>query len=319
MTFRIQALLFCVVVIGSIAVSRLLMPRAAPEVPASGLNARAAETSASPSAAYKEAAMTGSVGGEAANPERRWDVLDPVIAAQAVTVQSIDSHFSFLNYHTYALWPMASLTKLLTATVALENLGLDAKVSVSEHAVQTEGASGGLVAGEKYATRDLVKLMLLSSSNDAAAAFEEYAFASDTFVGLMTKKIAEIGMTQTVVNDASGLSDYNVSSASDLLKLARYIAERHPEIFEWTRLQTFIAQPLGAATSNNIANINPFSADRDFLGGKTGTSPAAGENLLALFRAGDRRIAVVVLGAKDRVALTNSLRNWIEKAYTFNR
>lgn len=318
MSFRFQAILFLLVAIVSVSVSRLFVPRTSELSVRSPAEARAAAGIASPTGAYERATGAGNAGLEERFPERRWDVLDPAVAAQAATVQSIDSPFSFLNFHTYALWPMASLTKLLTATVALEHLDPDAKLTVSERAVATEGVAGDLMAGDTYPVRDLLKLMLLSSSNDAAAVFEEYPVPGDSFVGLMSRKLAELGMTQTAVFDASGLSERNVSSASDLLKLTRFIAMSHPEIFEWTRLQSFIAQPSGRAESATIRNINPFSASQDFLGGKTGTSPLAGENLLAVFSLANERVAVILLGAKDRVALTNGLLDWVKNAYTFS-
>lgn len=271
-------------------------------------------TTASPSVAFQRDGRA-EVAGATDGFRRDWTVLDPTIGAKAVLIQSLESSFPFLNFHTYATWPMASLTKLITAIVVLEDMGENTKVAISATAVATEGEAGGLTAGEVYTARDLVKILLLTSSNDAATAFEEAAGGREAFVRLMTKKIEALGLAQTIVHDASGLSGLNESSASDLLKLTKYIVEHQPSIFAWTRLQTFIAQPLNVPESRTLTNINPFIADRDFLGGKTGTSGDANQNLLALFSFHDARIVVIVLGSTDRVTEVRSLLGWVGKAY----
>jgi D-alanyl-D-alanine carboxypeptidase len=272
-------------------------------------------TAASPSVAFQRDGLA-EVAGATDGFKRDWQVLDPTVGAKAVLIQSLESSFPFFNFHTYATWPMASLTKLITAIVVLEDIGENTKVAISEKAVATEGEAGGLMSGEVYTARDLVKIMLLTSSNDAAVAFEESAGGTEAFVRLMTKKIEALGLAQTIVHDASGLSGLNESSASDLLKLTKYIVEHQPTIFTWTRLQTFIAQPLNVPESRTLTNINPFIADRDFLGGKTGTSGDANQNLLALFSFHDTRIVVIVLGSTDRVNEVRSLLSWVEKAHT---
>ncbi len=248
-------------------------------------------------------------------PVRRWDVLDPQIGAQAILIQSLDDQFPFLNYGTYRTWPIASLTKLLTAVVALEEFGETKRIPVSAEAVATEGEAGGLRSGEVYTMRDLIKVMLITSSNDAASALEEFGGGRESFVKLLNAKAISIGMQQTTLTDASGLSDQNQSSASDLLKLTTYVIEKHPEIFSWTRAQTLLVQPTNDSVSHTVQNINPFSSDPTFLGGKTGTTPAARENLIAVLSFEQRRIAVVVLGSTDRFRELQSLLGWVRKAY----
>lgn len=250
-------------------------------------------------------------------PKRRWSVLDPTVGAAAATVQLIGTPFSFLNYHTYESQPIASLTKLLTAVVVLEQFGPDKKVPVGLAAVQTEGEAGELSSGEIYTARDLLKVMLMTSSNDAAAAFEEYAGGKEVFLGLMRAKLLELGMAQTSVHDGSGLSDENRSTAGDLVKLAAYIAARHPDILAWSRLTSILVQPLNGGTTRTVLNINSLAWSAVFLGGKTGTSPAAGENLLAILSHGTDRIVVVLLGSKNRYDEVQGLMRWVDEAYEF--
>src|SRR3989344_4539709 len=145
-------------------------------------------------------------------PMRIWDVLDPSVSAEAVLIQSLDDGFPFLSHNTYKSWPIASLTKILAAVVVLENFQINERIPISEVAVSTEGEAGSLRSGEAYSVRDLAQIMLLTSSNDAAAAFEEYAGGKEQFAELLNAKAVAIGMASTVVYDGSGLSDGNVSS-----------------------------------------------------------------------------------------------------------
>jgi len=250
-------------------------------------------------------------------PLRKWDVPDISINAQAVLMQSLDDNRPFLNYRTNKPWPIASITKLVTASVALETLGANQKIDVSQRAVDTEGTAGNLISGEVYRMEDLIKIMLITSSNDAVTAIEERFGGADELTRMLNKKAGELGMADTVFYDGSGLSDLDVSTASDLLKLVRYIIEEHPDILGWTRLPSILVQPLNSQAIKTLYNINPFVGSADFLGGKTGTLPEAKQNILGLFSFGDFRMAVAVLGADDRIKEVPRLFEWIKGAYEF--
>ncbi len=249
-------------------------------------------------------------------PSRKWEILDPEIKAKVVLIQSLDENFPFLSYNTYQTWPMASLTKLLTALVVLEDIGENKKIVIDEKVVATEGEAGGLRSGEVFTARDLLKIMLLTSSNDAAAAFENY-LGKEKFVRLMNQKARALGMSQTVIFDGSGLSDLNKTSASDLLRLGKYILENEPEIFNWSRVKSQLIQPLNDFQSRTVLNINNLVDEPYFLGGKTGTSDRAGENLFAIVSFKNTRLIAVILGSPDRKKELENLLEWIDQAYIF--
>lgn len=248
-------------------------------------------------------------------PVRNWDVLDPEVKAEAALVYSLDDNLAFYSYRTYKQWPIASITKLLTAAVSLDAFGPNAKVAVSDKAITTEGNSGDLKSGEVYPLRDLVKILLLSSSNDAAVAIEEFAGGREKFIPDLNKRAEALGMSQTNIEEPSGLSPKNISSATDLLALTRFVVEREPEIFSWTRLENLLVQPLNSSDSRIVQNINPLILESDFLGGKTGTTPEARQNLVAVFSFEKRRVAVVILGSPDRLGETRKLLDWVRRAY----
>ena len=79
----------------------------------------------------------------------------------------------------------------------------------------------------------------------------------------------------------------------------KYIALNHPEILDYSREKVF----------GNLQNINIFAGQSDFLGGKTGYLEEAGENLVSLFSANNRRIIIVVLGSENRFEQTRELFN----------
>ena len=249
-------------------------------------------------------------------PSRDWNVLDPKLSLQGVLIQSIDDGFPYYHYNTYKAWPTASLTKLLTAVIVLEDIGGREKIIVTERAVNAEGSSGGLREGEQYRVEDLVKILLIASSNDAAITFEDHVGGVHEFIRLMNKKAGELGMSRSIFNDASGLSDLNLSTASDILRLIRYVLEEHPNILTWTRMPSFLVQPLNSVDSRIIYNVNPIASRSDFLGGKTGTSQAALQNLVSLFSYKGKRMVMVILGSWNRVKDAEDLLGWIDRAYS---
>ena len=94
--------------------------------------------------------------------------------------------------------PMASLTKLMTAVIISENLDLKEKIKISQNAVAQDGVAGGLKEGEEFTAEDLMKAMLIVSSNDAAAAFQDHLAGKHLdLIALMNQKAEELGMRST--------------------------------------------------------------------------------------------------------------------------
>ncbi|MFT8321487.1 MAG: D-alanyl-D-alanine carboxypeptidase family protein [Bacillus sp. (in: firmicutes)] len=120
---------------------------------------------------------------------------------------------------------IASITKIMTAILAIESGNLDKKVTISENAVKAEGSSIYLKAGEKIPLRDLVYGLMLRSGNDAAVAIAESVGGSlDGFVYLMNQKAEQIGMSNTHFENPHGLDDHenHYSTAYDMALLTRY-------------------------------------------------------------------------------------------------
>ena len=244
--------------------------------------------------------------------------LEPVLKVKAAMAKDLDSDFDFYKYNFDLHWPFASLTKLISALVAIENVGLDKKVTISESAIATESIAGNLEVGEQYSVGELVKAMLVVSSNDAAVAVAE-SFGYQNFIDEMQKKSQSLGMSQSIFTDPTGLSSHNRGTVGDLAKLVEYIYKNNPEIFKMTaqiRVNLF-EDTKGSA--RELLNINSFASSRpDFWGGKTGFTDRAGGNLISIFNYRGHKILFIVLGTDDRFGQTDLLYNWIKEAYTFD-
>ncbi len=269
---------------------------------------------------FERASLAELAGGVKHVPLRIWSVPDPKLSAFAALAYSLDDNFPLWTANADGVWPIASLTKLVTAVVVLEETGENKKVTIDGGALAPYGDAGGLRAGETYGSGDLLKVMLVGSSNDAAEAFAgagESTPISIDFARLLGEKVQKAGMVATRLEDASGLSPANTGTVADMLRLIRYIVENHPQIFAWTRLPSVLIQPLNEPVSRTISNVNPFVSDPRFLGGKTGTLPEARENFAGLFTLHARRVAMVVLGSENRVRDVNALLEWVGRAYQF--
>ncbi len=220
----------------------------------------------------------------------------PSISAAAALVEDIDSGKTLYDLHSDKQWSAASLTKLVTAVSAVESSADDPMIKVSPAAIATESAAGNLVSGRSYKLSELLRAMLVFSSNDAAAAISEY-FGKGKFIELMNAKAAEMGMTNTRFFDPHGLTPLNLTTARDLERLIVYIYNEHRNILEITR------EKIEGAT-------HPFAGQEDFLGGKTGFIDESAGNLISLFQYQGKPVVVIVLGSKQRAEDTQILKDW---------
>lgn len=194
--------------------------------------------------------------------------------------------------------PIASLTKLMTAAVALENYQLSETVDISQEATRATGSKIFASAGEKFTVDDLLQALLISSANDAALALANHKFSTEDFVVLMDAKAAQLGMKRTTFKDPAGLNDEGVSSARDIGILLAY-ALRNPIISQIIRQPEKTIYNQDKSREYRLENSNRLVKEEMYfqgiIGGKTGFTPKAGHNLTAAAeRNGHTLIAVVI-------------------------
>jgi serine-type D-Ala-D-Ala carboxypeptidase (penicillin-binding protein 5/6) len=132
--------------------------------------------------------------------------------------------------------PIASITKVMTALVALERAGLDEVATVQPDATTTGGSVIGLRPGEKITVRDLVTASLIHSANDAAQALADHVGGNEErFVSLMNARAKQLGLRHTHFVRPDGLdAPGHYSSARDVTTLAR-VAMQRPFLRETVR------------------------------------------------------------------------------------
>ena len=263
-------------------------------------------------------------------PLRKWEVLAPTINANGAGVIMINERgkkFLF-DKNTNIGIPIASITKLMTAVIAMEQYDLDHELVVSEGAFMKDfQRPNNLYPGETYKMRDLLYASLTESSNTAAQALAEgrtiydYDRSDEPFVAKMNQKASDLGMDKTFFSNPTGLDptipgiSINRSSPRDLVILVEYLLDQ-PIIWEILSTETYTLRTADGGFKYNMVNTNQLLGEIDKLkGGKTGTTARAGQNLLAVFERDGNIIITIILGSRTRLEDTRTLLDWIESAY----
>lgn len=211
---------------------------------------------------------------------------------------------------------MASTTKIMTATIIIENCNLEETVEISKKAANTGGSRLGLKTGDKITIKDLLYGLMLRSGNDAAVALAETCAGSIVdFSNLMNKKANELGLVNTHFESPHGLdSDGHYTTAYELALLSDYALKN----------KTFL-QIVG--TSNYTITINGYQKSltntNELLGNlngvygiKTGFTNGANRCLVTACKRNDMDIICVVLGCDTKKFRTSDSIKLIE--YAFN-
>lgn len=203
--------------------------------------------------------------------------------------------------------PMASLAKLMTALLAVEQGGLDDWAEVSAAAAAETGSRIGLRRGERVRRRDLLLAAFVRSANDACRALADAVGAAggardptQAFVARMNARAAALGLADTHYANPCGHDDVaQYSSARDLAVLSHAVLAQ-PILAEAAqrrelRLTTAAGRMLPMRTTNPLLDGLPGAR-----GLKTGTTAAAGRCLVAYVERGGRQVLVVLLHAPQR-------------------
>ncbi|QPA29905.1 D-alanyl-D-alanine carboxypeptidase family protein [Thermaerobacillus caldiproteolyticus] len=198
---------------------------------------------------------------------------------------------------------IASITKIMTAILAIESGKMDETVTVSSRAVRAEGSSVYLKEGEKIKLRDLVYGLMLRSGNDAAIAIAEYVGGSvEGFVFLMNQKAAEIGMRDTEFANPHGLDDAenHYSTAYDMALLMQY-AMQNKEFRKIAGTKVYRAPNPGEKWDRVWRNKNKLLTKlyEYCTGGKTGYTKRAKRTLVTTASKDGLDLIAVTLDAPD--------------------
>jgi D-alanyl-D-alanine carboxypeptidase (penicillin-binding protein 5/6) len=223
----------------------------------------------------------------------------PRLAASSAILEDLDTGQVLFALRPGDRRPIASITKIMTALLAIESLPPSRLVDVGSDAAETPGSSLGLEVGERISALDLLYALLLQSSNDAAVALADAVSGSTpAFVRLMNARAADLGLTDTHFASPNGLDDRGYSSASDLALLTRtaYQSALFGRVVD-TKTRDI---PAPSGPPRHIQNRNALLwLYSGAIGVKTGFTSAAGNCLIATAARESGRMLAVVLGEPD--------------------
>ncbi|KAB0441683.1 D-alanyl-D-alanine carboxypeptidase [Lysinibacillus fusiformis] len=232
--------------------------------------------------------------------------------------------------------PIASLTKIWTALVAIENSDLQEEVVISPKAAMAEGSSIYLQAGETVTVETLLYGLMLRSGNDAATALAEHVGGSvEGFVKLMNERAVIAGLTNTVFMNPSGLHhEEHLSSARDTAEMLRVALQN--KTFEkiastvlyrantvngmlWENKHRLLREGSGMAAEIDDETEQPVSSLKSATGvayaGKTGFTKVAGRTLATAFQKDGQTCIVVTLNVSDDWNVHRSFSNQVWTDY----
>jgi serine-type D-Ala-D-Ala carboxypeptidase (penicillin-binding protein 5/6) len=203
----------------------------------------------------------------------------------------------------------ASLTKIMTALVVLEKCRLDEVATVSRAAARETGSRIGLRRGDRLTIHDLLAAMLIASANDAARAVAEHVAGNQkAFVMLMNRRAQSLNLHNTRFSNASGHDDGGLYSSAHDLAVLTEAALRNATFAELVALRSMHITTVRGNHSYSFRNknrlIGRYSGAR---GVKTGTTPKAGQCLVALAQRDDRRVLLVMMNSRSRWRIAPAL------------
>lgn len=249
------------------------------------------------------------------------------LSAGAYIVSDLNSKEAIVKRNENQVLPIASVTKLVTAIVAKQFINPEKNIEITSEAWSTYGNTGQLKVGENLPFKIALYPLLLTSSNDTAEAIAQ-SVGREVFMSKMNSFVKKIGMTNTHFDDPSGLSPLNVSTPSDLVKLAQYIHDKESDLLEITNLKSYRYK------NHEWGNYNRISLMKYYIGGKNGYTEEANRTLVSLFSVPinssptstslntkkvekkNRVLAVVLLQSNDNRKDTKSLLNFLDR-YAF--
>lgn len=191
---------------------------------------------------------------------------------------------------------IASITKIMTAVLAIENANLDDIVTVGEEVLTMYGSNIYIQLGEKMTLRDLLYGLLLRSGNDSAIVIATYIGGNEEkFVEMMNKKAKEIGMINTIYSNSHGLDEVtqNYSTAYDMAILSSY-ANTLPEYREISGTKKWTTSTENKSyvwhNRNKLLSLYEYAT-----GGKTGYTPSAGRTLVTTATKDNLNLTAVTL------------------------
>lgn len=225
----------------------------------------------------------------------------PAIKARSAIILDLNTGGVLYQVDAHGRHAPASLTKVVTALVALDVLGVSQLLTVpaSIRQLPWDSTRMGLRVGERLTVRELLYGLFLNSGNDAAITLAEAAMPRAAFIALMNAKAAKLGMIDTHFVNPIGLDDPgHYSSAADLARAAIELTTRFPEVAAMASTPSLTLPATATHHAYALYNLNDLIRKYPGATGlKTGWTGRAGGCLIATATRDGRHLLVVVMGS----------------------
>lgn len=234
--------------------------------------------------------------------------IESAIGAQAYVVMDQKTGALLTIKQEDRVWPVASLTKLITASIVLDHQVPSSKLVAVKNTDNVGGARLYVNEGSTFTVDDLFYASLVASANNAANALaRSTGLSKDAFVEQMNTRVRVLGLSKTVFVEPTGIDIGNMSTASEMASLARTILSR-PEIKTYTATYKKLIRVANAGITKKMINTNwlvwkPQYDDVWVTAGKTGYLNESGWNLAVTVRPSkndERELLIVLFGARSR-------------------
>lgn len=238
------------------------------------------------------------------------DIPVPDFTARSVLSITLDGKVLFQKNPDEKL-PIASLTKLITALVVLDNYDISLPLTFTKLSVVGVEDPGGFKVGQVFYAKDLLYSLLMESSNDSALALSEVV-GQKAFVDLMNLEIKDIALNTSFFNvDGVDRKDSNYSTARDLFEILKYLIKDYPLIFEITSKKEYDLYSPDNVFHHKIINRNELLGKiPGIYGGKTGETEKAKQCLIVVLKKNNNYLINIILGSDDRFSEMEKLINW---------
>lgn len=232
------------------------------------------------------------------------------ITAEAYGVYNINGS-EIIGDNVNKVWPLASITKLMTAEVATSLMASDTPITITSSTLDEVGGRDPRVKiGQTYLLSQILKLMLVMSDNAAAQAIAD-TYGNSGFIAAMNAEAKSLAMNQTNYADSVGLSNDSVSTVFDMSRFVSYLWKTDRGILDTTTITSGYVYTENSSAGHFVINIDELSGHPDFLGGKTGTTPDAKDNIIAVLRRANinngEPFIITVFGSVNRYADVNKI------------
>lgn len=257
--------------------------------------------------------------------------IESAIGAEAYVVMDRSTGKILTVKNENKVWPIASLTKLVTASVVLDHEVSLSSVADVRNADNVGGARLWVEDGDTFSVQDLFYATLIASANNAANALSRTTgLSQEEFLEEMNDQARVLGLTKTAFVDPTGIELGNVSTAREMSRLASRILDRD-QLRRFTQTPLRYIDVLSQGTSKKMTNTNwmLYKSEYDDLyvtGGKTGYLIESGWNLVVSLRPmngdPDTELLIVLFGAESRDASfkdANTLAEWAWEAYEWQK